>query len=192
MSDDDSLKDTIIPNSNQLNADDLLCGPITVTVESVKRGDKDQPVHIGIGKDRQPFKPCKSMRRVLIAAWGDKGADWVGRSMTLYCDPSVSFGGVKVGGIRISHLSHIDGDRTFMLTTTRGKRGEFHVKKLVKNGNGKTGAELYAEVKSFISKAKPEQLAGIRERVNALHAEQKLDAEQAAELLISLNGTDEA
>ena len=180
---DDSLQDTIIPKSDQLNADDLLCGPITVTVESVKRGDKEQPVHIGIGKDRQPYKPCKSMRRVLIAAWGDKGADWVGRSMTLYCDPSVSFGGVKVGGIRISHLSHIESDRTLMLTTARGKRAEFHVKRLAK----KTGAELHAEVKAFIGKAKPEQLAGIRERVNALHSEQKLDAEQAAELLAALN-----
>lgn len=125
----EELLASIVPKSDQLNADSLLGGPITVTIASVKGGDKEQPVVIGIG-DRMPYKPCKSMRRVLIAAWGNQGADWVGKSMTLYCDPTVMFGGVAVGGIRISHLSHID-DRSFMLTKTRGKKGEFLVKKLV-------------------------------------------------------------
>ena len=127
----EELRASIVPKSDQLNADSLLAGPITVQIESVKAGDsKEQPVSIGIGKDHQPYKPCKSMRRVLIAAWGDQGKDWVGKSMTLFCDPSVAWGGVKVGGIRISHLSHIDSDRTLMLTTSRGKKSEFHVKKL--------------------------------------------------------------
>lgn len=128
----EELRASIVPKSDQLNADSLLAGPITVTVESVKAGDKEQPVVIGIGPDHQPYKPCKSMRRVLIAAWGDKGADWKGKSMTLFCDPSVSWAGVKVGGIRISHLSHIEST-TFMLTTKRGKREEFKVAKLVPN-----------------------------------------------------------
>lgn len=127
----EELRASIVPKSDQLNSDSLLAGPITVTIEAVKAGDKEQPVAIGIGKEHQPYKPCKSMRRVLIAAWGDKGADWIGKSMTLFCDPNVSWGGVKVGGIRISHLSHIDNDRVFMLTTTRGKKGEFLVKRLV-------------------------------------------------------------
>lgn len=128
----EELKASIIPKSDQLNADTLLAGPITVTIESIHSGDKEQPVVLAIGKDHQPYKPCKSMRRVLIAAWGDQGKDWVGKSMTLFCDPNVSWAGVKVGGIRISHLSHIDGDRTFMLTTKRGKKEEFHVKRLVR------------------------------------------------------------
>lgn len=129
----EELRASIIPKSDQLNADTLLAGPITVTIDSVKSGDKEQPVVLGIGKDHQPYKPCKSMRRVLIAAWGDQGKDWVGKSMTLFCDQNVSWAGVKVGGIRISHLSHIDGDNTFMLTTKRGKKEEFKVKKLVPN-----------------------------------------------------------
>lgn len=127
----EELRASIVPKSDQLNADTLLAGAITVTIDSVTSGDKEQPVVIGIGKDHQPYKPCKSMRRVLIAAWGDKGKDWIGKSMTLFCDPNVSWAGVKVGGIRISHLSHIDGDNTFMLTTKRGKKEEFKVKRLV-------------------------------------------------------------
>lgn len=125
----DSFADTIKPKSDQLNADDLLVGPITVKILDVKRGPADQPVHIFID-GQQPYKPCKSMRRVLIAAWGDKGADWIGKSMTLYCDPSVKFGGVALGGIRISHLSDIETTMNIMLTATRGKKSQFTVKPL--------------------------------------------------------------
>jgi hypothetical protein len=70
------------------------------------------------------------MRRVLIFAWGDDGGEWVGKSMTLYNDPSVEYGGVKVGGIRISHLSHIERDIAILLTAKRGKKQEFVIKKL--------------------------------------------------------------
>lgn len=125
----DSLRDTIIPKSDQLNADDLLAGPITVTIAAVKRGNADQPLDLVID-GRQPFKPCKSMRRVLISAWGDDGRVWVGRSMTLYADPEVKWGGVKVGGIRISHLSHIDNDLSLSLTAAKGKRAPHLVRRL--------------------------------------------------------------
>jgi hypothetical protein len=131
MSDVQSLKDTIVPKSDQLNADDLLTGPIVVTVQKVSRGDtKEQPVSIAIDGGRMPYKPCKSMRRVLIAAWGEDGRLWVGKSMRLFCDPEVMFGGVKVGGIRISHLSHISNTMTIALTTTRSKRAPYRVEPL--------------------------------------------------------------
>lgn len=129
MSDIDSLRDTITPKSDQLNADDLLAGPITVRIESVKRGDSEQPISIGL-EGLRPFKPCKSMRRVLITAWGDDGREWVGREMTLYNDPEVKWGGVKVGGIRISHMSGLDADLSMSLTATRGKRTPYLVKRL--------------------------------------------------------------
>jgi hypothetical protein len=122
-----NFSDTIKPKSDQLNADDLLVGPITVTVTGVKRGNAEQPVSIQLNNGFQPFKPCKSMRRVLIAAWGDNGHDWIGKSMTLYCDPKVKYGGVAVGGIRISHLSDIRGEQAYSLTVTRGKREPFIV-----------------------------------------------------------------
>ena len=80
----ESLKDTIAPKSDQLNADDLLTGPMTVQITSVSRGNSEQPVVIGISGGYQPFKPCKSMRRVMISIWGDNGAEWIGQSMTLF------------------------------------------------------------------------------------------------------------
>ena len=125
-----NLADTIKPKSDQLNADDLLTGPITVTVEGVSRGTADQPVSIVISGGHQPYKPCKSMRRVLIKLWGDNGREWIGRSMALYVDPSVKWGGVQVGGIRISHMTHIEGRQSLMLTTTRSRRSEYIVEPL--------------------------------------------------------------
>ena len=131
MTDNDSLRDTIVPKSDQLNADDLVAGPITIKITGVKRGSPDQPITVDYeGANGRPYKPCKSMRRVMIALWGDKGTDWVGHSITLYCDPAVKFGGVAVGGIRISHATGIERDTDFMLTTTRSKRAKYMVRPL--------------------------------------------------------------
>jgi len=126
-----ALRDTIIPKSDQLNSEQLLGNSITVTVTSVSRGNAEQPVTINYAGDNgRPYKPCKSMRKVLIFAWGDDGRVWVGRSMTLYNDPDVMFGGVKVGGIRISHMSHISSDISISLNATRGKKSQLTVKKI--------------------------------------------------------------
>ena len=87
------LSHTIVPKSDQLNADDLIAGNITITVTDIKASDSpDQPVIIHYENDNgRPYKPCKSMRRVLIQAWGANGKQWIGKSMTLYRDPDVKF-----------------------------------------------------------------------------------------------------
>lgn len=127
-----NLADTIIPKSDQLNADDLISGAITIRVTAIKGSNEpQQPVSIHYeGDNGKPYKPCKSMRRVLVSAWGANGADYVGRSMTLYRDDSVVFGGIAVGGIRISHLSHIERDLTLALTVSRASRKPYTVKRL--------------------------------------------------------------
>jgi len=118
------LRPTIIPKSDQLNADQLIVGPMTVTVTDVRVGNSDeQPISVHYeGENGRPFKPCKTMRRVLIFAWGADGREWVGKSMTLYTDPQVRFGGAEVGGIRISHMSDIDRDINISLAATKGKK----------------------------------------------------------------------
>ena len=68
------ISKTIAPKSEQLNADDLIAGPRTITVTSVKLVAEDQPVAIHFaGDEGKPHKPCKSMRRVLVRAWGADG-----------------------------------------------------------------------------------------------------------------------
>jgi hypothetical protein len=131
MPDISNLSDTIVPKSDQLNAEQLLGKPLTITITEVKRGSDDQPIMIHYtGDNGRPYKPCKSMRKVLIFAWGDDGREWVGKSATLFNDPEVKWGGVKVGGIRISHLSHIERDISIALTATKGKKEPVLIRKL--------------------------------------------------------------
>jgi hypothetical protein len=128
------MRDVIIPKSDQLNSDDLIAGPMTVKITGVTiRGGQEQPISIAFeGDNGKPFKPCKSMCRVLVQAWGPDSAKYAGRSMTLYRDPTVKWAGMDVGGIRISHLSDIEKDLTMALTATRGNRKPFTVKPIPK------------------------------------------------------------
>ena len=132
MFDIKDLRPTIVPKSDQLNADQLLSGPITVAVTGVTVSDSaEQPVTVHYeGENGRPFKPCKTMRKVLVFAWGHDGSAWAGQSMTIYNDPSVQFGGVKVGGIRISHITGIKGDVSVSLTATKGKKATHTIKTL--------------------------------------------------------------
>ena len=128
-----SILDAIAPKSDQANFDDFAGGvtkTIKVTGVAIKPGD--QPTTINYeGDNGKPYKPCKSMARVLVHCWGPDAKAYVGRSMTLYGDPNVVFGGAKVGGIRISHLSDIKEPITMALTTTRANRKPYTVKPLV-------------------------------------------------------------
>jgi hypothetical protein len=131
MSEQNWIAKSIVPKSDQLNAEDLLSGPITITVTDVKQGTAEQPIAILIDGGRQPYKPCKTMRKVLVYCWSDQAANWIGKRMTLYADPDVMWAGVKVGGIRISHLSGIESQVMLMLSETKGKRKPITVKPLL-------------------------------------------------------------
>ena len=125
------MSKSIEPDSGQLNADDLMAGPVTVTITGVTRGTPEQPVNVELAEyPGRPYRPAKSMRRVLVAAWGKDSSVYAGRRLTLYRDPRVRFGREEVGGIRISHLSHIGEPMTVMLTVTRGRRAPFTVQPL--------------------------------------------------------------
>ena len=124
------IRHTIIPKSDQLNAEQLLTGPLTITVSRVTVANKqDQPVSIFYEGDKgRPFKPCKTMRALLAFAWSTNASDWVGRSMRLYCDPAVKFGSEEVGGVRISHLSDISSEKIkASFNVSRGKKAAFEV-----------------------------------------------------------------
>lgn len=124
----------IIPKSDQLNADDLIAGPRTIKVTAVTiRGGQEQPISISFeGDNGKPYKACKSMCRVMVTAWGADSKKYAGRSMTLYRDASVKWGGMEVGGIRISHMSDIESAITMALTMTRANKKPFTVKPLAK------------------------------------------------------------
>lgn len=128
--------------SDQLNAADLVGGPITVTITRVDvRDAKEQPVSVHYqGDDGKPWKPCKSMCRVMVAAWGPDSKTYPGKMLTLYCDPTVKWAGMEIGGIRISHMSHLDGPLLTSVTLTKGSRKPYRVEPLEvssqRNDNG--------------------------------------------------------
>ena len=128
----------IIPKSDQMSADDFLAGPKTYSIEGVEiRAGTEQPVSIHLAGEPRAWKPCKSMSRVLVAAWGPDANVYRGRSVTLYRDPTVKWGGMEIGGIRISHMSHIERDMLLQLTATKGKRAPHIVKPIT----GETSAK---------------------------------------------------
>jgi len=127
------MNSVITPKSDQLNADSLLSGPriIRVTEVLISPGT-EQPVTVRYeDDDGKPWKPCKSMSRVLVFAWGPDAKAYAGRYVELYLDPSVKWGGMAVGGVRISRMSHLERDLVIALTATKGKKAMFTVKPLV-------------------------------------------------------------
>lgn len=138
--------------SDQLNADDLIGIEKMLTVTRVTGSDGDQPVSIHYEGDKgKPFKPCKTMRRVLLAVWGRNAADYVGRSMTVYRDDKVTFGGLEVGGIRIRAMSHIDKETVVVVMKTKGKKAGIKIAPLKVEAKGDTAANW---VSGFIAAVK--------------------------------------
>lgn len=122
------ISDTLAPKSDQLDAVDLLGKPPRIfTVEKVTRGNAEQPVEVHLAEFPRVWRPGKSMRRVLAHLWGADASKWTGRRVELYCDTEVIFGGEKVGGTRISRLSHIDGPKSVPIIIKKGRSGGYKV-----------------------------------------------------------------
>ena len=137
------LTSTTAPRSDQLNYDDLANqASADVTIEKVTAGSSEQPVDVHLKEfPGRPWRPSKSMRRVLVAAWGSESEVYVGRKLRIYGDPSVKFGGIAVGGIRIAAMSHLDGPLNVALTVTRGKKAPYKVDRLAEPQPGAQPAQ---------------------------------------------------
>jgi hypothetical protein len=120
-----NLSEATLARSDQLNADDLVGGPRTFTVKEVRRGDNEQPVAIVLEEfpANRPFKPSKTVLRILSYVWGEETDDWPERPrFTLYRDAKVKWGGQEIGGIRVSHMSHITERKKIALAESKGKK----------------------------------------------------------------------
>jgi hypothetical protein len=156
------ISDTLAPNSDQLDACDLVAGAQTFTIERVSKGNAEQPVQIHFAEFPRPWRPGKSMRRVLVASWGADAAAYVGRRVRLYCDPDVVFGGLAVGGTRIAALSHIDKPKKVPLLVSRGKSAIFVVQPLA---DAPAPAQVAPTVDELINAA---QKAGSDDELNRI------------------------
>lgn len=134
------MTQSIEPRSDQWNADDLIAGPVTVTISEVIEGKAEHPFDFKLVETPgRAYRPSKTCRRIIVAAWGSDTKAYAGRRLTLYREASIMFGGQRVGGIRVSAMSDIDGPVTVQAQTTRGKRETFIVKPLATAGAGSGG-----------------------------------------------------
>lgn len=160
--------------SDQINADDFLGGPRTFTVRGVTANDGDQPVNVWLEGEERVFRPCKTIRRVLVAMWGADASQYAGRSMTLFRDPDVQFGGMKVGGIRISHMSHINGEQTVVVMKAKGKKAGMKILPLAVEAKRAAPASAPADTVPTAATMPPKAAEWVVETIRAIHACQSI------------------
>lgn len=178
------ISDTLAPKSDQLDAVDLLGSPPRIfTVESVARGNTEQPVEIRLVEFPRVWRPGKSMRRVLAHLWGAEASKWTGRKVELFCDESVMFGGEPVGGTRISRMSHIDGPKSVPIIIKKGRSGGYKVTPLPDAPTDPTPDELAAQIVAALPDATTE--AEVREWGNRAHSRGLLDVQVNAQTVKS-------
>lgn len=125
-----TLAEALAPKSDQLNADDLIAGPRTLKITGARIAKDDRQLRVILnyeGDNGKPWKPCKTMGRAMVMAWAvTDEKQLVGKSVRVFRDPTVKFGDQgEIGGIRISHMSHIDKAVNVKLTVSQGKKGMF-------------------------------------------------------------------
>lgn len=171
-----NMLETIIPKSDQLNADDLIGGKtMTIRITGVDVKMDEQPVSIHFeGDGGKPYKPGKSMRRVLVNVWGPDAKAYTGRRLTLYRDDTVKFGGMEVGGIRISHMSHIQKSVTMALTATKAQRRPFTVQPLVEREESTPSQKAESAAPKKITAA--EWIATLNIELEAAQTREAVDA----------------
>lgn len=153
------IGDTIAPDSDQMDAVDLRSsGPQTFTVSRVVVKPGDQPVDVHLKEFPRPWRPGKTMRRVLDELWGPSaGGAYEGRRVTLWCDDRVKFGGEAIGGVRIKRMSHIgDEKRGVPVIVSRGNVRTYYVEPLIEaepNPDGAYTPQHEAVIKGHMKRA---------------------------------------
>ncbi|GAA1453391.1 hypothetical protein ACFP47_09405 [Nesterenkonia lacusekhoensis] len=188
------ISNTIEAKSDQQNAVDYVSGPRVVTISEVRKGNADQPVELHLVEHPgKPYKPSKSMRRVLVKVWDKDASVYVGRRLELYNEPSVKWAGQPVGGIRISRASDIDAPVKIPLQVAKGKIEHVTVHPLPDAPTSPTGPAM-------ISRGQWEQIttaaanSGITEPLEwaagflsrELDGPQQITADEATQLMNSL------
>lgn len=116
-------------NSSQLNAMDIVGAEPIIKIKQVDVKQGDQPVSIYYeGDNGRPWKPCKSMLRIIAAAWGRDSSAWPGQHVQLFFEPKVRYAGKEVGGIRIKAMTGIaEKGANFVVTINSKQREPYHV-----------------------------------------------------------------
>lgn len=144
---------TIVAKSDQINAADLVGISRTITIKEVRiKAGEDQPVTIMIEGDKKAFRPCKGVRRLLVRVWGPDANNYIGQSLTIFCDPTVTWAGKPEGGIRVSHMTGLDEEIVEYMRTSREKTKPYKILPLVVPPAASTADPAEKWVNAYIAK----------------------------------------
>lgn len=116
------------PQADQLTFDDFAGGERTFTIAEVRKSSSpEHKVDVILYEIERPWRPPKTMVRVLIKAWGKESDAYCGRRVTLFGDPKVIWAGKESGGVRIRALSGIDKQLKVKLKVSHGKLIDYTV-----------------------------------------------------------------
>lgn len=136
------MSQTIVAKSDQINAADLIGSDRTVTIKEVRiKAGEDQPVTILIEGDRKAFRPCLGVRRLMVRVWGPDASKYIGESMTLFCDPKVTWAGKEEGGIRVSNMTGLDEEIIEYMRISRTATKPYKIRPLAM-GQQQTGLTI--------------------------------------------------
>ena len=174
------ITDALAPASDQLDAVELV-NPRTFTIDSgsgLGQRDGKTVAEIRLVGFPRVWRPSKGMLDVLAACWGTDAKQWVGHRVTLYNDPDVMFGREKVGGIRISHLSHIGKPRSVVIRSSgAGRKKAWPVEPLPDAPTEPTAEQVAAstdqnELREWYRRSSPERQEQIKARAAELKGQE--------------------
>jgi len=175
MNNEQMLMQALAPKSDQLNADDLIVANkvIKFTKVLVNLQSEAQKVIVHYENDQgKPWKPSKSMGRVLAEILGADFAAWEGQQIELFKNKEITFGKEKCGGIQIAAMGALKNAVTVMITTKRAVKSKITILPLlVAPEQSKKSNPALREIATALQKASALGVA-------ALNAEAALIPEQ--------------
>lgn len=132
-----NIREFVKIKSDRLNYEDFIMGPQDFTIARLgKKIDQGNPRLLMFfeGREETPYWASKGMLKCLsnVDGWGESEfSEWVGRKVRLFGEPTVVYAGKEMGGIQISHISHIEKEFTTKITLRRGLRVDFTIYPLI-------------------------------------------------------------
>lgn len=153
-----SMREFLTIKTDRFNYEHFISGPKTLKVSRLgKKVDQGKPRLLVFfeGHEDTPYWVPLGMAKCIASpdGWGESPfADWVGRSMTLFGEPTVQYGGKELGGVRVSHLSHIEKPYTTKISIRRGVRIDYEILPLKVAASAATAEVVYYPESDFAEK----------------------------------------
>lgn len=181
------LTKAIEADSDCIVAADLTGGTKIIAITNVVEiGGKDKKkvdIHYE-GMDGKPFRPCKSMLRVMCQLWETTdGQQFIGRGLELYREENCLYKGEKTPGVRICGMSHIAKPVTVLVQEKRGRGTQYEIRPLTPwslvQEDAPSPDERLQRTLAGIAQATPEQLEQLEAKLNKRISEGQLEPAHA-------------